>query len=241
MVSGNQIVMGGSGASKGGILLHGVGGVDVIANRIAYEGPSGDAYGISLTSAAATPTVRILDNLVTRASQSFGAAGIAVSDMSGAMSLEIANNTIDSSAYGISLGIEGATAGSVANNIITSSSSAGLGITNSGSGTVSNHHNLFFENQFDVIGSKAGAASIFGDPHYAGPGDYHLQSGSPARDAGDDGSVPVDLTTDLDGNPRVQGSHVDLGAYETAAEPSVGIAAPASLSALAALALRRRR
>jgi hypothetical protein len=44
-------------------------------------------------------------------------------------------------------------------------------------------------------------------------GDYHLGAGSPAINAGD-GSVPNLPMTDLDGNPRVVGSKVDIGAFE---------------------------
>ena len=43
---------------------------------------------------------------------------------------------------------------------------------------------------------------------------YPLNSGSIAIDAGDNALVPVDLTTDEAGNPRIQGAAVDLGAYE---------------------------
>jgi parallel beta-helix repeat protein len=50
--------------------------------------------------------------------------------------------------------------------------------------------------------------------------DYHLQSGSPCIDAGDNSLVPAEITVDLDGNPRiVNGDNdgtatIDLGAYE---------------------------
>jgi hypothetical protein len=43
-------------------------------------------------------------------------------------------------------------------------------------------------------------------------GDYHPRLGSPVIDAGDDAFVSA--TADLDGLPRVQGDHVDMGAFE---------------------------
>ncbi|MEM7131239.1 MAG: choice-of-anchor Q domain-containing protein [Chloroflexota bacterium] len=59
-----------------------------------------------------------------------------------------------------------------------------------------------------------------GDPSTDPPtlGDLHLQNGSPAIDAGN--SLSVSLSTDLDGNRRIQGSAVDLGAFE--ATPDYG-------------------
>jgi hypothetical protein len=44
-------------------------------------------------------------------------------------------------------------------------------------------------------------------------GDLHLRAGSPAIDAG--AAQAQALAVDLDGQPRVQGAAIDLGAYET--------------------------
>ena len=44
--------------------------------------------------------------------------------------------------------------------------------------------------------------------------DFHLSSGSPAIDAGDNSFVSETSATDLDGNPRIGNSLVDIGAYE---------------------------
>ena len=52
------------------------------------------------------------------------------------------------------------------------------------------------------------------DPLFATPasGDYHLQSNSPCINAGD--NTYASTTSDLDGNPRIVGGTVDIGAYE---------------------------
>jgi len=45
-------------------------------------------------------------------------------------------------------------------------------------------------------------------------GDLHLQPGSPCIDAGNNVALPLFITTDLDGNPRIVNDIVDMGAYE---------------------------
>jgi hypothetical protein len=45
-------------------------------------------------------------------------------------------------------------------------------------------------------------------------GDYHLLPGSPCIDAGYPGYQPEANETDLDGNPRIMGTRIDMGAYE---------------------------
>nr|NIW46316.1 hypothetical protein [Gammaproteobacteria bacterium]NIW97089.1 hypothetical protein [Phycisphaerae bacterium] len=45
-------------------------------------------------------------------------------------------------------------------------------------------------------------------------GDYHLLLGSPCIDAGDPDYILEPDETDLDGNPRVIGGRIDMGAYE---------------------------
>jgi hypothetical protein len=56
------------------------------------------------------------------------------------------------------------------------------------------------------------AASVSADPLLAPTAaqGFHLSPGSPAVDQG----KPTQATTDLDGNPRPQGSAFDIGAYE---------------------------
>lgn len=62
-----------------------------------------------------------------------------------------------------------------------------------------------------------GEGNLDADPLFVDPegGDYRLQAGSPAIDAGTTEGAPAE---DLDGNPRPLGTGVDIGAYEHAAE-----------------------
>jgi hypothetical protein len=73
-------------------------------------------------------------------------------------------------------------------------------------------------------GVYSGAGNIKADPLFVAPitataaptttGNYRLQRGSPAINAGL--NVSVTVSTDLDGHPRIIGSKVDMGAYESA-------------------------
>ena len=63
----------------------------------------------------------------------------------------------------------------------------------------------------DVQGGWAGEGNIDADPLFA-DADGRLSPGSPCIDAGNNSTVTV--TTDLDGNPRIVGIAVDMGAFE---------------------------
>ncbi|MHC4536870.1 MAG: right-handed parallel beta-helix repeat-containing protein [Planctomycetota bacterium] len=59
-----------------------------------------------------------------------------------------------------------------------------------------------------------GVGCIDTDPMFA-DADGRLLAFSPCLDAGNDTAVPPGVTTDLDGNPRIQGVGVDMGAFES--------------------------
>lgn len=66
------------------------------------------------------------------------------------------------------------------------------------------------------IGALAGNGNIGDSPMFvnAAAGDFHLAAGSPCRDAGSAAASPSPVEFDLDGNPRLMGCEVDMGAYE---------------------------
>jgi predicted outer membrane repeat protein len=77
----------------------------------------------------------------------------------------------------------------------------------------------------DVEGGWPGLGSIDADPCFVEPGywdvngvwvdgDYRLWEDSPCIDTGDPNYMTEPNETDLDGNPRVLNSRVDMGAYE---------------------------
>ncbi|MHC4498106.1 MAG: right-handed parallel beta-helix repeat-containing protein [Planctomycetota bacterium] len=68
-----------------------------------------------------------------------------------------------------------------------------------------------------------GLGNIDLDPYFVDPNvsDYHLSEDSPCIDAGDPNYVAGPDETDLDGNPRVFGDRIDMGAYELFNTPPV--------------------
>jgi len=76
-------------------------------------------------------------------------------------------------------------------------------------------------NYSDVQDSWAGTGNIDADPMFA-DAEGRLLPGSPCIDAGDNSVVEV--TTDLDGDPRIQGACVDMGAFEALADPEMMLA-----------------
>ena len=59
-----------------------------------------------------------------------------------------------------------------------------------------------------------GNGCIDGDPLFSGADNLRLSPGSPCIDAGDNGAVPSEITTTIDGMPRIVNGTVDMGAFE---------------------------
>ncbi|MHC4500037.1 MAG: right-handed parallel beta-helix repeat-containing protein, partial [Planctomycetota bacterium] len=71
-----------------------------------------------------------------------------------------------------------------------------------------------------------GQGNIDVDPYFAFPNDYHIMPDSPCIDAGDPNYIPEPNETDLDGQPRIIGGRVDMGAYEYYPNsPSIAVSA----------------
>ena len=104
--------------------------------------------------------------------------------------------------------------GTVANTIIwgnTDTSSAPVtadwGVATGGSTT------KWTANCTSVTNGLTGVKNLEADPLFSSKEPYHIARTSPCRNKGDD-TLVAPGETDLDGNPRKKGRHVDIGCYE---------------------------
>ena len=217
----------------GGIFVEGRGSslTDVIGNDI-----SGTAYGAGISVEVNDDGyflgARILDNLVTGATSESG-TGVLLFRFAGGLFATVVNNTIADNSVGFDA--LGQIHGLLANNIVSGNTALGLYIDPDTVASFANENNLVFGNGMDTYTPGSGTLDV--DPLFFGTGNYRLRASSPAIDAGNDGDVPVDLLVDLDGNPRIHGSHVDIGAFEVPEPESPALA----VAVLLALGLGRRR
>jgi hypothetical protein len=205
--------------------------VDVIGNGIV-----GSGYGYGIRHRLYDATVldaRLLGNLVVGANLE-GSAAITVEGFTsdGTVDARIINNTLVDNATGIRVAGSDAV---IANNLVRSHA-VGLAIASTG---VSNRNNLVADNDTDFVGTSAGPGTVFDAPSFVGPSDYRLASGSPGIDDGDSAAVPPELTTDLAGQPRIQGAAVDIGAYEAPEPDGAAVVALATVLALGSCWRRR--
>jgi hypothetical protein len=242
-IRNNKIVQLGGGQSSGIYVANNFSQlqVDVVGNHVTGENMNS---GISFfQSGDGIADVRIVNNFVEGQVDEAGQpAGIGISATEGDTEFLILNNTIVNSEHGIAISGNsqvGATwSGTVANNIVADMSK--WGITIDQPANVVNEHNLVFDAADNYF--IPGPGTLFVDPEFVGSGDYHLVSGSPAQNAGNDAQVPLDILTDLEGNPRIQGWAVDMGAYEiNVPEPGTVCLAGVAVAAGTMFVSRRRR
>lgn len=94
---------------------------------------------------------------------------------------------------------------------------AGPAVAAEGETTAFLSNTLLFDNGGDVSGDVTESHNLREDPLFVDPAsDFHLRPGSPAIDAGNNAPPGGRGPIDIDGDPRIRGVHIDIGADEAA-------------------------
>lgn len=237
-INGNS-TLGCSGGQGGGINLQGAASAQIIHNVITNNASDWGA-GISLF-AAGTPT--LLNNTISNNNARMeGGAVYAVnqSDANIVQNIVIGNSAPSGGGFYISppqgtrgaLVVSNTIIGNTANDsgVLLNGFVSSVQLTNNivvsytaqpailcQVAPILDHNDFFNPSAASDQGACAPAIGSNGnfsaDPQFASNNDAHLKSTSPAVDAGNN-SAPSLPATDLDGNPRICGTAVDIGAYE---------------------------
>jgi len=181
-------------------------------NHCRVHHPSGKGIIMEATRGNPCHHITIMNNVLEFRDEGIAAADGLFTDIVVLNNVFKAN--LDDPSWGVSVHLRDVTGYSVQNNIIVDCHTESRKIEG-GSGVVD--YNLVYYSSGSTPGGTPAAHELWGvDPlfvSYTGThgGDYHLQAGSPAIDAG----ALLDLVaSDMDGVPRPQGTTHDIGAYE---------------------------
>ncbi|HEV8725280.1 MAG TPA: LamG-like jellyroll fold domain-containing protein [Candidatus Binatia bacterium] len=138
-------------------------------------------------------------------------AGIILSSGDGNLAY---NNIIQNNSYGISVNYR-ATNSKIYNNVVYANTYYGIDV-GGGSTSALVKNNIVYQNGWTISDAGSGTVTsnnLTTDPQFVNPSasDFHLQSTSPAIDAG---ATLTEVATDLSGVARPQRQAYDIGAYE---------------------------
>ncbi|HEV2415822.1 MAG TPA: choice-of-anchor Q domain-containing protein, partial [Candidatus Dormibacteraeota bacterium] len=208
----------------GGIDLFAAGTPTLLNNTISNNTAGiqgGGIYAVNQSDAM------IVQNLITGNTSAQSGGAVYISPPSGTRGAFLISNTfVNNLGSDSSLWLGGFDSQvQLTNNIVSVNSNLPAILCNTTYSTtppILDHNDVFNAGGPAVQGSCGSAIGTNGnisiDPLFVSSSDYHLQSNSPAVDAGNN-SAPSLPTTDLDGNPRIWGPTVDLGVYELQSPP----------------------
>jgi hypothetical protein len=164
----------------------------------------------------ATSGITVRSNFVSRSYQGNVMCGGYAADRGNASGIVIVNNTLYRGGDGEIVLQYNCSGISIKNNICYANSGTEY-ISNSGSNnsSITLDNNLYFGASTSSPGSWSDAHAKYGDPLLINaPADMHVQPASPVRNAGTALSTDIAGTKDIDGQPRVYESVIDIGADE---------------------------
>jgi hypothetical protein len=211
LVAGNKISNNTAASDRGGGLYCAQGRVTIINNMISLNAANSGA-GISCHGCSGT----IANNVIVGNSATFDGGGIEHEGTE----VSILGNTIvaNHATYGGGVYCSAYAGGRMIANTIIAFNSSGIYTTTTGVPLLRN--NCVYGNaayNYSGVADPTGThGNISVDPRLANVpyGEVHLQPGSPCEDTGDDSLVHAGWQ-DMDGQPRIAGAHVDIGADES--------------------------
>lgn len=228
----NNVITGNTAQHLGGAVFCEQSAPVIACNVITGNSAGVNGAGIHCESASPTITGNIIAGNSVTGNGTSGPQGAGI-HCSASSSPKIINNTLSgntapaTSSGGGGLACVSGSNVVLVNNIISHNSS---GIYSAG--LVTHHHNCITRNTyFDYEGLEAGSTDLKVDPLFVdrASGNYHIQSVSQCLDRGDAAAVLTGWT-DVDGQGRIYGLGVDIGADEYW-PPVVVITYPTSESA----------
>lgn len=205
-------------------------GTHVEYNEIRRNDEGGFAYDGANAATVGTPFIYVQENFFGSNTGNNGSAMTLTNFYGRVSNNTIVNNTTTDPIWSrdtiYAYNIPGTGAPMLVNNIVAYNSGGYYDGTVSGTEAYFKN-NSFFSNTRNYYSTNANPnpltanGNITVDPVFAHQSynttlqDYRLSANSPCRDTGDD-TVVATTSVDLDGEPRKDGAHVDMGAYEFA-------------------------